>query len=892
MKHPGFDISEKKSYTPFLIIDKKGIFGKALIEKLQFEFLVTFVSASVQNRDFEKTTTIPYRYRGKILPKIPQSHYAYVCVVYNGEKEIRKFIPELFESLKWSGGKIIFIVSKNLIEKSEIQDIKNRRGIVLVYGDLFGPALPFNYDSPCNEIFYQAVEKKRILVKNFGLSSLYPVYFDDVIDSVMEVAFGTRGPDIYCVFQKHPITELGFSRMFQKNDPSILVDFIKVKEAEKKTTTRNEKELYLLGLDYPLLNRIKNTSKKTVSIAPEETRSHFLVFKKFTLFLMVFLTFLLLLPFLSSTVFFTLGVWQLKSAKGFIQTQEYSRAEFSTFLSSTFFKIAKSSGNLLIYESRFMGKSDVASPFVATIDTASHVSEAFFLVLSSQKTYMEIFTGKSKYPNEDFFKATNDIHYAITSIQQVLVEGNLPQNISSEIQTAYKSFEVLSSIVQVLPEIFGQNSGRSYLILFQNNAELRPTGGFIGSYGILRMKNGKTMDFAIHDVYDADGKLKGHVEPPYGLRRYMGTKHWFLRDSNFDVDFEKSASSAAFFLRQEIGEEVSGVIGLDLYFLKKILGVIGPVVVSDYQQTVDENNFYSLIQFQTEDKFFPGSTQKKDVLRSLYRAILLKLQEDKKISRIKLLDAFSRSVKEKHVLFAFSDASIQQVLTAEMLSSSLNDTRQETKNSIIDFIGVIDANVGANKVNYFIHKKQSFNLTVSHDGEVLKKLTISYRNTSTATDKWGGDYKNYVQIIIPKNSRITSFMIDGKNQATKSAIVDQQIYERENYTSLKEIEIAQEERGGVVILGFFLVIPQNALKTITISYIDQKKIDTNLPLFSYNMWWFKQPGVDADSISFSLTHPDNYMPLAAKEFDKRENTIFYSGNLKSDKRFQIDFSKK
>jgi len=63
--------------------------------------------------------------------------------------------------------------------------------------------------------------------------------------------------------------------------------------------------------------------------------------------------------------------------------------------------------------------------------------------------------------------------------------------------------------------------------------ELRPGGGFIGSYGILTMDKGKVSDFKIHDVYDADGKLKASIEPQFPVRRYLKLPHLFLRDSNF-----------------------------------------------------------------------------------------------------------------------------------------------------------------------------------------------------------------------------------------------------------------------------------------------------------------------------------------------------------------------
>ena len=85
---------------------------------------------------------------------------------------------------------------------------------------------------------------------------------------------------------------------------------------------------------------------------------------------------------------------------------------------------------------------------------------------------------------------------------------------------------------QILPEAIGLNGKRKYLLLFQNNMELRATGGFIGSYGIASFSDGKMQDLKISDVYTADGQLKGKIFPPGPITKYMGQPNWYLRDSN------------------------------------------------------------------------------------------------------------------------------------------------------------------------------------------------------------------------------------------------------------------------------------------------------------------------------------------------------------------------
>src|SRR5258706_13230411 len=126
--------------------------------------------------------------------------------------------------------------------------------------------------------------------------------------------------------------------------------------------------------------------------------------------------------------------------------------------------------------------------------------------------------------------------------------------------------------------------------------ELRPGGGFIGSYGLLTVDKGKIISFSIHNVSEADDQLKGHIEPPFQIRRYLNQQHWHLRDSNFDVDFLKDASQVAYFLQLETGQQIDGVIGLDLSFVKLVIQALGNVTVPEYAETITSDNFFQAAQ--------------------------------------------------------------------------------------------------------------------------------------------------------------------------------------------------------------------------------------------------------------------------------------------------------
>ncbi|MCL4416832.1 MAG: DUF4012 domain-containing protein [Actinobacteria bacterium] len=435
----------------------------------------------------------------------------------------------------------------------------------------------------------------------------------------------------------------------------------------------------------------------------------------------------------------------------------------------------------------------------------------------------------------------------------------------------------LSSTVDVFPDLFGFTKVKKYLILFQNNMELRPGGGFIGSFGILTMNRGRVAEFQIHDVYEADGQLKGHIEPSFPIRRYMPLVHLYLRDSNFNVDYSKGASVSAFMLNEEMNVMVDGVIATDVTFVKNLLKDIGPVYVPDYKETVKADNLYMLTQSHAEKNFFPGSSQKKDFLRSLFTAIQINLNTRKNISLSGFFKNIGEAVEQKHLLFAFSDSNIQNLFSVNGMSSSILHTRQDGVRAINDFIGINDANIGSNKANYYIKRKIVQNVSMDNDGSVSERLSVIYMNDSK-TNVWpGGDYKNYVRFVLPKGAILKTVIVDGSEQKIVPAVTDPAIYEKKNFKPSKGLEVETYDQDGKTVYGFLFIAPSSKFTTISIFYSLKNKISLNGGVNAYDVKVFKQPGTDEDLYSLILDFPKE---LSLLKFEDNSST---DGQLKSDK---------
>lgn len=894
MKRPALQTIEKKqslSDELILIVDKQGFIGSRIILELKKqakEIQIVFVSQNateLQGDRAQNVLFVPYR---KKIPIIPNGNYSYMFIIYDGEEETMDAISAFITKAKQVNAKLVFSLPLALYSKSIVDSIIDdySGAYVVCLGDLFGKDARLK--TPMNHLLAQA-KKGHVVISNMGLVFMHTVFIDDVVSGILEAAFGgditTR---VFFLFPKHPPTMLGVVRMIQRVDPVIHIEFKSLHMAEKDREIPKEGR-YLLPDTYPLQERIRS-SLLSLPADNKQIDKNLRVYKNAPLpvkippfSILYFLFSVLLLPIVVTILFLLLGVKQLETSKVALQTGSLVGAARSAKGAQSFFTIAQNAAEVFVLEASVVGQKEIA---LKPLNSARQGRELAFLLTS-------FLDALQRFSENDFAIGASELKNALTLFQKTRIEG--------EMLTEKISFspDKVSAIVDVLPEILGFAGKKEYLVLFQNNMELRPGGGFIGSYGLLTLDKGKVLEFSINDVYDADGQLKGHVEPPFPIRRYLPSEHWYMRDSNFFADFQKSASSAATFLKLEKDRVVDGVIGIDVSFVRKLLEVVGPISVSDYNEVVNAENVHMLTQKHAARDFFPGSSQKKDFLRSLFNALSENLAARSQLPYIQIVAALQDALLQKHILFAFSQSSIQNVFTANGLSSSLWDSREDSNDAINDFIGLSEANLGVNKANYFVRRNIQYTAALNSEGNVSGKVIITYHNTSKTDSTFGGDYKNYLSVLLPLGVTLSAVTIDEKEQSIVPAVTDPAVYEAKNFTPPKELEIEETQEGNKKIVGFLFIVPKGAVKTVSLSYTQTLKISPDAPAVTYRLNSFKQPGTESDPFSFSFSYPDTFRvfkltdsSLPSHEFRQSGQTVSLSTTLDHDKDFTVQLSKK
>ena len=468
--------------------------------------------------------------------------------------------------------------------------------------------------------------------------------------------------------------------------------------------------------------------------------------------------------------------------------------------------------------------------------------------------------------------------------QIALLDGSLPDKPPALLESFASRYNTIKTkvgelkttaltakaLLGILPDVIGVGSRKKYLVLFQNNMELRPTGGFIGSFALMSFDNGHLYDMPVFDVYAADGQLKGHVEPPSPVKEVLGEANWYLRDSNFDPDFPTSARRAEWFIQKEMNETTDGTVGVTMDALQNLLRATGPLEISDYQETVNADNIFSRAELHAEVNFFPGSQQKKEYLSAVADALFAKLHATTSGDMFKLLSAVETSLIGKEIQISVANPTTEHAFSALNWNGAVTDAPCPTTNSscIKDYLMIVDSNFGVNKANYYVDRKVADAVTIGKDGSVSHDLKLQYVNRATSSAWPAGDYKDYQRLYLPVNSTVSSVVVGGASLA------------QADYT------VAPEH--GKTVVGYLVGVPINSAVAVEVRYTIPGSVGSGS---IYTWYWQKQGGTNAtDPLEFSVSyplflHPSVISPAAASAPQQLNFALENSGDRRATVQF-------
>jgi hypothetical protein len=406
-------------------------------------------------------------------------------------------------------------------------------------------------------------------------------------------------------------------------------------------------------------------------------------------------------------------------------------------------------------------------------------------------------------------------------------------------------------LVKVLPSLLGEKEEKKYLVLFQNDKELRPTGGFITAYAVFRVDKGVIKVERSDDIYKLDDSVPNKPKAPAPLVNYLEVRTFNLRDSNLSPDFINSMDTfREMYDRATQGVDVDGIIAIDTQVLVDTIKILDDSVTAggitfntknddrcDCPQVIYllEDNISRPVNYIKEDR--------KGLIGDLMFSIMGKaLSSSPKIYWGPLVQSGIKNINQKHIMFYLFDKDAQSGIEALNAAGRI-------KTFDGDYLHINDTNFAGAKANLFVSQEVEIAYDIKNDGAITKTITIDYKNPYPPSDcnlERGGlclnaEMRDWLRVYVPKGSKLV------KNEGSE---VKMSTY---------------EELGKTVFEGYMTVRPKGAKKyTITYELPFKLSKGSNLPVLIQ-----KQPGTNGNQYTIKVNGKtkEKFQLFADKELE-------------------------
>jgi hypothetical protein len=448
-----------------------------------------------------------------------------------------------------------------------------------------------------------------------------------------------------------------------------------------------------------------------------------------------------------------------------------------------------------------------------------------------------------------------------------------------------------------MPRAMGASSDgpKTYLLLAQNEDELRPTGGFITAAGIILVQDGSI----VNPVFKNSGYLEDWNRPypaaPWQLFHYMNSPVLVFRDTTWFTNYPTTALYAEQLYSYVSAHSVDGVIAFDQHFLVQLLRATGPILLPGEAIPVSADNVITYMraakQPSAEDLTNP-EWEYKNFLNEIASVLLDKLLSGE-VGWEKLSDAMLAALNERHLL-----AQVDNPVLADYLARQGWDGAVRPGEA--DFLMVADANIGYNKTSVLV--ETSLDYEVDLRSLIAPSATLSIRHLNTAPEmftcaQWGKSgtkdennypvndcYWTYTRVYKPQNTGL----IDSLAQFIPANWML-------NYRSVPAgVDVLDDEEiEGVQAFGTLKVIPGGQSQTSMMRFslpLSVLQLQPESGLLAYRLRVQKQPGTGAIPLEIRVHLPPGAAVYHVPDEAVMDgDTIVYAAGLRTDLQFDVFF---
>ncbi|KKS40179.1 MAG: hypothetical protein UV02_C0045G0003 [Candidatus Kuenenbacteria bacterium GW2011_GWA2_42_15] len=362
----------------------------------------------------------------------------------------------------------------------------------------------------------------------------------------------------------------------------------------------------------------------------------------------------------------------------------------------------------------------------------------------------------------DWRAVDRDLEQAVadaTAIEKIIKEVDLGNarlsayreqaaTVKNQLPMIASLLEDYRDLTKIVVSMLGVDEPKRWLLVFQNNAELRPTGGFLGSYAVVDLKNGeiKKIEVPGGGFYDLKGSLAVMVDAPYPF--HLFSPIWQPWNANWFFDWPSSAEKITWFYDKSGGPSVDGVVSFTPDVLEDLLKLTGQIEMPDYKMTIDDNNFRRLTQAEVEINYDKAENKPKKFIGDLLPMVLDKVFSLEGEQRVEALQIIFDSLKSKDLLTYFKDQDIQKI--ADKLKWT-GRVEQYDK----DYLAIVHTNIAGGKTDQVIKNTVEHKIEIMNNGEIVDAVTLTREHQGKVGDVFEGQTNtDFVRFYVPQDSKL------------------------------------------------------------------------------------------------------------------------------------------
>ena len=460
------------------------------------------------------------------------------------------------------------------------------------------------------------------------------------------------------------------------------------------------------------------------------------------------------------------------------------------------------------------------------LDLASNISQAGIVFNEKLETEEEL-TEYLYFISQRINKVLPYLYNSEDNLNKIKL-NTLPKDIEPYIEdlktslpSIISSLETLENVFNILTDILGHDSEKRYLVLFQNNNELRATGGFIGSFAILDIYKGeiKNLEIPKGGTYDLTAGHKNKYQSPKALS--LIAPHFYIWDANWWPDFSFSANKILNFYEEAGNSSVDGVIAINADVLKELLNIIGPITLEDYDTVITADNLFDILHEEVELNYDKEKNEPKAIIADLAPRILEKLfdSDDKE----KIASVLIETLSNKDFQIYLDNSLKQEEIKKLNWTGNIYETNK-------DYLFVVNTNLAGGKTDNEIYQTIDHQVEIQNNGDIIDTLRITKINNSTEDNLFkglGGDNIHYTRIYTPLGSKLIEAIgfddmtVNHFHLPSKEAKLDD--------------DIAKEEQGKMIDNDSSTEIYQNLGKTVFANWTKVKPGETKTYSIKYKL---------------------------------------------------------